>query len=201
MSHPPERPSAASSGAPDAASDGPSPRPGAPIGTRHVLFLCTHNSARSLMAEAILNRRAFRLDAPSPFRAFSAGHHPAYAPHPLTLEILRERGYATNFAKPIHWARFARDTPPRIDVLIELCDPGQGERPTPPQGWIHAEWRLPDPADAEGGREARRAAFAAVFDRLDRWIAALLEMESLDGPLDPGRPAEAAERLARIASL
>lgn len=212
-----ERRGAASSGASDATSGGPpsSSPPGTPsppgttpqseesaraLRTRHLLFLCTHNSARSLMAEAILNRRAFRLDGPSRFRAFSAGDHPAYAPHPLTLETLRAQGYATTFAKPMHWTRFARDAPPRIDAVIQLCarDPFA---PDLPAAWVRAEWILPDPVSAPGGPAPRRAAFARVFERLDRWITALLELEALEGPLDLAKPADAADRLRRIGAL
>lgn len=197
-----ERPPAASAAASvsptDASSPDPIPAAQPRVRPRHLLFLCRHNSARSVMAEAILNRRAFRLDGPSPFRAYSAGDHPAPAPHPLALEVLRGRGYATHFARPTHWARFAEDAPPRIDVAIDLCARA-GQALDLPARWIRAGWLLPDPADTPGGIAARRAAFEATYLRLEGWIEALLAAETRDGPLDPGRPEDAVARLEAIA--
>ena len=73
----------------------------------NILFICTHNSCRSVMAEAILNRRAFRLDGRAPLRAFSAGLHPAAGAHPMALELLGRLGYFTAFAKYVRF--FSRE--------------------------------------------------------------------------------------------
>lgn len=176
-------------------SDGAAPH-AAPFA---VLFVCTHNSARSLMAEAILNRRAFTLDRPQRLRAFSAGAHPAAAPHPLALETLRRFGYTTAFAKPMCWREFARAAAPRIDLLLYLCD----DAAAAPELRFAAQplsafWPTPDPADAPGGLAARRAAFLQTFETLERRITALLAEDERAGPL---REAGAAQVLESVAAI
>lgn len=164
-----------------------------------ILFLCTHNSARSLMAEAILNRRAFRLDGPAPLRAYSAGEHPSARPHPLTLEVLKERGYATAFAKPQNWRDYAAPTAPRIDLILQVCE----RDPEPPMPRLTGlpsiiRWPTPDPVAIEGGPDSKRRAFAACYALLEGRIGALLSDVAERGPLNPADPVALRSRLSAI---
>lgn len=167
-----------------------------------ILFVCTHNSARSLMAEAILNRRAFRLDRIPRFRAFSAGAHPAAAPHPLALETLKGFGYTAAFAKPQNWKDFSRPHAPDVDLILQLCEPWPSlTAPRLPTNPLTAYWPTPDPAAAPGGPEARRAAFRDAFRLLERRIDALLAEDDRAGPLREAGAAVVMDRLDAIARL
>jgi len=144
----------------------------------HVLFLCTGNSARSILAEAILNRRgAGRL------RAYSAGSHPRGQVHPMALEVLRERGYDTAGFRSKSWDEFARPGAPALDFVFTVCDNAAGEAcPVWPGQPITAHWGVEDPAAFAGPDDEQRWLFRRVYLELDRRIDLFtnLPVESLD---------------------
>jgi arsenate reductase len=143
-----------------------------------VLFLCTGNSARSVMAECLANRYgAGRL------RARSAGSHPKGEVHPLTLDILRGHGHDTSGLHSKSWDEFARPEAPRFDVIVTVCDQAAGEAcPVWPGHPVQAHWSIEDPAAATGDPEERRRAFERVYRELERRIEALsrLPIATLD---------------------
>lgn len=144
---------------------------------KNILFLCTGNSARSIMAEAYMNAKG----APR-WRAFSAGSKPTGTPNPLALATLSLYGVPSAGAASKSWNDFARDDAPVMDVVVTVCDNAAGETcpvwPTKagrsPQK-LH--WSFPDPAAATGSEAAKRAAFDAVFADIRRRIDAFLEAE------------------------
>jgi len=147
----------------------------------NVLFLCTGNSARSIIAECIMNR----VGAPR-FRGFSAGSHPAGQVNSYALEMLQALDYATHGLRPKSWDEFAAPGAPRLDLVITVCDSAAGEVcPVWPGGPAAAHWGLADPAAVEGLVAAKRAAFAETHRVLHARIAALadLPIDALDRPL------------------
>ena len=154
-----------------------------------VLFLCTGNSARSLLAEAILARSG----APR-FRSYSAGSHPKSAPHPLTLETLERLGHDVRALRSKSWDEFAQEGAPRIDLVITVCASAAGEAcPAWPGHPITAHWGVADPAAFSGSPGEARAFFAATHDRLAAQIERLLSLE-----LDALEPVERARRIRAI---
>jgi protein-tyrosine-phosphatase len=148
--------------------------------THHVLFLCSGNSARSILAEAILNR----LGA-GRFRAHSAGSHPKGRVHPMALDVLRERGYATSGLCSKSWEEFAKPGAPSIDFVVTVCDAAAGEAcPVWPGHPLTAHWGLADPADFEGPEDEQRRLFRRTCAELERRIELFtnLSVESLDRP-------------------
>ena len=140
--------------------------------TVNVLFLCTGNSARSILAEAILNRAGA-----GRFRAFSAGSRPKGEVHPLALDLLANRQFPTGALRSKSWDVFSTADSPRMDFIFTVCDDAAAE--TCPVWLGHSmtvHWGIPDPARAEGSDAERRQAFAAAYDRLERRIAALLDI-------------------------
>jgi len=138
-----------------------------------VLFLCTGNSARSILAEAALARLGG--DA---FRAFSAGSQPKDAPHPLAIETLERLGYETQGLRSKSWDEFAGSESPGVDLIVTVCDNAAGEScPIWPGHPLSVHWGVPDPAAVEGALEARRAFFEAIHDRLAAMIAALVRID------------------------
>jgi arsenate reductase len=131
---------------------------------RNILFLCTGNSARSIMAEAYMNQAAH-----GAWRAFSAGSKPAGSPNPLAIETLRANGIAIGVPRSKSWDEFAAPGAPVMDVVVTVCDNAAAEtcpvwphRPgDPPPRKLH--WSFPDPAAAAGALEQRQATFASVF--------------------------------------
>jgi len=137
-----------------------------------VLFLCTGNSARSIMAECLANRYG-----EGRIRARSAGSHPKGEVHPLTLETLREHGYALSGLHSKSWDEFARPEAPRFDVIITVCDQAAGEAcPVWPGHPVQTHWSIEDPAAATGEPEQRRRAFERVYRELERRIEALARL-------------------------
>jgi arsenate reductase len=146
--------------------------------THNVLFLCTGNSARSIMAEAILNQIGA-----GRFRAFSAGSHPTGRVHPLALDLLRENGMAFDTARSKSWDEFARPGAPVMDFVITVCDNAAGEVcPVWPGQPMTAHWGVFDPAAAAGTLETQRQAFRDACHTLIRRIQRLagLPLGTLD---------------------
>jgi arsenate reductase len=146
-------------------------RKGVPVaGTLDVLFLCTGNSARSILAEAILRRNG----APR-FRAHSAGSRPRGTVHPLALRVLARSGYPTEGLRSKSWDLFAGADAPRMDLVITVCDSAAGEAcPLWPGQPVTAHWSIADPAAVEGSEAQQEAAFVAALEELTRRITILL---------------------------
>jgi arsenate reductase (thioredoxin) len=143
-----------------------------------VLFLCTGNSARSLIAEAILNR-----DGRGNFRAFSAGSQPKGAPHPYTLDLLRNLHFDVSALRSKSWAEFSGPGAPLLDFVFTVCDNAAGETcPFWPGQPMTAHWGVPDPAAATGNEAEIRFAFADTFRMLSNRISifASLPLRALD---------------------
>ena len=133
----------------------------------NVLFLCTGNSARSIMAEALLNKLGG-----GRFRAYSAGSRPAGAVNPFTLELLRQDGFPTEGLRSKSWEEFSRPGAPRMDFVFTVCDKAAGETcPVWPGHPITAHWGFEDPVACRGDDTAKRERFRHVclpIDKLDR---------------------------------
>lgn len=144
----------------------------------NVLFLCTGNSARSILAESLANRLG-----EGRIRAWSAGSHPKGEVHPLTLETLRKYGYDTSGLRSKSWDEFTRPEAPHFAVIVTVCDQAAGEAcPTWPGQPVQAHWSIEDPAAAGGDRAERLRVFERVCRELERRIQALarLPIASLD---------------------
>lgn len=144
----------------------------------NVLFLCTGNSARSIMAECILNR-----EGGGRYRGFSAGSHPTGKLNPFALSLLKRLNFDTGGLRSKSWDEFAAPGAPALDFVFTVCDDAAGELcPAWPGQPMTAHWGVPDPA-AAAGSEAERAAFTAdVFRMLSNRISIFvsLPMASLD---------------------
>ena len=138
-------------------------------GPQNVLFLCTGNSARSILAEAILNRVGG-----GRFRAMSAGSHPKGTVHPMALTVLRERGFETTGFRSKSWDEFGGDAAPRIDHVVTVCDNAAGEIcPIWPGAPRKTHWGLDDPTAVEGA--GQHAAFLRTFEELQTRIGHFLK--------------------------
>jgi protein-tyrosine-phosphatase len=144
----------------------------------NVLFLCTGNSARSILAECVLDR----LGA-GRFQAFSAGSYPKGAVHPYALDLLERHDYPTHALRSKNWDEFAQPGAPALDFVFTVCDNAAGEVcPVWPGQPMTAHWGLPDPAAAEGTESERRLAFADTLRMLTNRIGVFtsLPIKSLD---------------------
>jgi arsenate reductase (thioredoxin) len=144
----------------------------------NVLFLCTGNSARSIIAEAILNR-----EARGKFRAFSAGSHPKRSVHPYALDLLRKLNYDVSGIRSKSWSEFSRPEAPKLDFVFTLCDDAAAEVcPVWPGQPMTAHWGLPDPAATTGNEAEVRLAFADAYRMLNNRISIFtsLPLRSLD---------------------
>ncbi len=144
----------------------------------NVLFLCTGNSARSIMAEAILNR-----EGQGRFRAFSAGSQPAGAVRPEALALLSKLNFKTDGLRSKDWAEFAVPDAPVMDFVFTVCDNAAKETcPVWPGQPMSAHWGLPDPAAVAGSDIERAVAFNDAFRMLSNRISVFvsLPMSSLD---------------------
>ena len=144
----------------------------------NVLFLCTGNSARSIIAEAILNRTGA-----GRFRAFSAGSQPKGRVHPETLRLLGSLGYDTSGFRSKSWSEFARPGAPALDFVFTVCDNAAGETcPVWPGQPMTAHWGVPDPAAAVGAPAEVALAFKDAYRMLNARIGifAALPLRALD---------------------
>jgi protein-tyrosine-phosphatase len=144
----------------------------------NVLFLCTGNSARSIIAECLLNRIG-----KGRFHAYSAGSQPKGAIHPMALQLLQRQNYPVQELRSKDWAEFSSDGAPELDFVFTLCDSAAAEQcPVWPGQPMTAHWGLPDPAAATGNEAERHLAFAETMrlltNRLE--IFTSLPISSLD---------------------
>ncbi len=150
-------------------------------GRRNVLFLCTGNSARSILAESILNRLGSR-----DFMAYSAGSKPAGKVHPAASHLLEDYGYAVRNLSSKSWTEFSGQNAPELDIVITVCDDAAGETcPVWPGGPITAHWGLPDPVVTSGSKAKIATAFEQTYEALEARISALLDL-----PVDEMNPTE-----------
>jgi len=144
----------------------------------NVLFLCTGNSARSVMAEVLLSKLG-----EGRFRAYSAGSHPAGKVNPFTLELLKANGHSLEGLRSKSWDDFAKPGAPKIDFVITVCDDAAGEVcPIWPGQPLTAHWGFQDPAAFEGSDEEKRRLFRRVYQQIDNRLRVFLSlpMASLD---------------------
>ena len=138
----------------------------------NLLFLCTGNSSRSIMAEVLLRRWGG-----DKFRAFSAGSHPKGAVHPYALDLLRSLRMPIDGLRSKSWSEFAQPGTPEMDFIITGCDQAAGEVcPIWPGQPMTAHWGVPDPAAVEGSEEAKRDAFRAALRQLDNRIKLFISL-------------------------
>lgn len=152
----------------------------------NVLFICTGNSARSIIAESLLNQLGG-----GKFRAYSAGSHPAGFVHPKALELLERNRFRTGDLRSKNWDEFAGPDAPHMDFVLTVCDKAAGEVcPVWPGQPMSAHWGVEDPAAAQGTPEQIEKAFTDAFIVLQRRIALFLNL-----------PIEKLERLSLLKEL
>jgi arsenate reductase len=177
-------------------------------GVYNVLVLCSGNSARSILAEAILNKLGS-----GKFRAFSAGSQPKGEVHPEAISLLTKLGYDVSSLRSKSWEEFARTDSPHMDFIFTVCDEAAGEAcPLWPGHPISAHWGVPDPAKVHGSHAEIGAAFADTYHYLHTRMSVFvsLPIDSLDrislhdelheiGRME-GATSSAKERLSRPAA-
>ena len=140
--------------------------------TYNVLFLCTGNSARSILAEATLNAMGR-----GRFKAWSAGSHPAGKVNPFALELLQKNRLPTEHLRSKSWNEFAAPDAPPLDFVFTVCDNAAGEVcPVWPGQPMTAHWGVPDPAAVEGSDEAKRKAFFTAWSQLQHRISIFVNL-------------------------
>jgi arsenate reductase (thioredoxin) len=138
----------------------------------NVLFLCTGNSARSIMAETILNALG-----KNQFKAYSAGSHPTGRVNPLAIELLQANRLPVEGLRSKSWYEFAKPDAPFLHFVFTVCDQAAAEMcPVWPGQPMTAHWGVPDPAAVEGNDEVKRKAFFAVYSALNRRISIFLSL-------------------------
>lgn len=157
--------------------------------TYNVLFLCTGNSARSIMAESLLNHLGR-----GRFKAFSAGSHPGGKVNPIALRLLGELGLPVEGLRSKSWNEFACSDAPSMDFIITVCDNAAGEVcPIWPGRPATAHWGVEDPAGADGTDDEKMAAFRRAFAVLEARVRALVAMQ-----IEELSPAEQKRQLRAI---
>ena len=138
----------------------------------NVLFICTHNSARSILAEAILNQKGA-----GQFRAFSAGSHPAGQINPNALDLLQRHRFPIDGLRSKNWDEFCTPGAPAMDFILTVCDKAAGEVcPTWPGQPMSAHWGIEDPSAVEGSSEMVTKAFSDAFVVMNRRITLFVSL-------------------------
>jgi arsenate reductase len=146
--------------------------------TYSILVLCTGNSARSIVGEALFNTMGA-----GRFKAFSAGSHPTGVVNPFAIEKVEELGYPTDTLRSKSWDEFVQPGAPQMDFIVTVCDKAAGEMcPLWPGQPVTAHWGFPDPAAVEGSDEVKRAAFANTVRQIRNRVQLFLSLplETLD---------------------
>lgn len=165
--------------------------------TTHILILCTHNSARSVLAEAMLNHWASKLGRD--VRAHSAGSAPSGRINPFALEALSQAGVDTGYTRSKSWDEFSRDGAPPLSIVVTVCDTAAAESCPVFFGGaggaqpVKVHWGYPDPSNAEGGDEGKRRAFELTRQAIGYRMLQLLAL-----PLGTMPPAALKDALLAI---
>ncbi len=139
----------------------------------NVLILCTGNSARSVMSEALLNRLG-----EGRFRAFSAGSMPTGRVNPYAIKLLESKGYDCSAFRSKSWDEFSGHDAPKMDIVITVCDNAAGETcPIWPGAPVTVHWGFPDPAAVEGTDETILDAFSVVYSGISRYMEKLVALD------------------------
>lgn len=158
----------------------------------NILILCTANSARSILSEAIANHLGGER-----VRAYSAGSKPGGAPNPAALRLIARKGLSAAGFSSKSWDVFAQDDAPRMDLVITVCDNAAGEScPVWPGAPVKAHWGIPDPAGKGETPDEVDAAFEAAWDLLEARFSALMAV-----PFEKLEPAELQQRLTAIGAM
>ena len=162
--------------------------------TTNVLILCTHNSARSVLSEAMLNHWAKQLG--KDVRAFSAGSAPSGKLNPFALEVLQQAGIDTSGYRSKSWDEFTTADAPTMHIVITVCDSAAAETcPYWPGSPVKVHWGYPDPSNALGGDAGKRQAFELTRQAIGYRMLQLLQL-----PLDALSPADLQKQLSHIYS-
>jgi len=163
-----------------------------PARFQNVLILCTHNSARSILAEGMLNFLAPQRN--KNIRAFSAGSTPSTAPHPLAIKALTQVGVDVSHLRSKNWDEFTQPGSEKMRVVITVCDNAANE-PCPfwPGAPVQAHWGFPDPSLAEGGEDVRLKTFDLTRQAIAYKLIQLLQL-----PIDTMDDVSLRQELARI---
>ena len=157
-----------------------------------ILVLCTGNSARSILGEALFNALG-----QGRVRAFSAGSTPKGQPHPMALKVLTAAGLPTDGLSSKSWDVFAQPDAPPLDLIVTVCDNAAGETcPIWPGHPLTAHWGIPDPAAVTDPEEAVCTAFESAYAQMEARVKAFLAL-----PFELGQPADLKPELARIGEL
>ncbi len=143
--------------------------------TTHILILCTHNSARSVLGECMLNHWAQRLG--KPVRAYSAGSAPSGRINPFAIEALQHAGVDTSDCRSKSWDEFSGADAPEMRIVITVCDSAAAEVcPIWPGSPVRVHWGYPDPSNAPGGDEGKRQAFELTRQAIGYRMLQLLQL-------------------------